>query len=372
MLTKSRLTSIEDSISRLTSVVQYLADAANPNPRQLEQIHDVSNRVASHKSVANHSSPNETVIEDESGTPCYVGNSSASSFLVQGPKDLDQFRDISVGLYEPRSAATRLWDLSQAFASTGFKDDVKKELRSRRRKRAFPRSGMKRRHGLDQKVDKFPKIIDIGEPFFSRPPPDLLPNIVFDPWLVPKRDWVAIFNSLLAAAIPPEETFARGLSLRLRRNTWLALQDSSMFLEPGEVKIQALVLAACHESLTRIWSATISWGSLYEHVPVPGLDLLAKSKLHMREAESEKTQDRECHTDVFGALYISQSLKLSKIMGHISEGLQATGGASAVTDTVQELIEACKAELDVWKQETYCRSTAIIPFKVRLKEEKLT
>lgn len=255
---------------------------------------------------------------------------------------------------------------------------------------------------------EFLKIIDIGEPFFSRPPPDLLPKIVFEPWLVPERGWVVIFNSLLAAAIPPEETFARGLSLRLRWNTWLALEDSSMFLEPSEVKIQALVLVACHgqdfatpslswnlishacrmaqalgihihpsrrstgkeaseRALCLFWSLfmldkslSLAFGrppflagSLYEHVPVPGLDLLAKFKPHMREAEREKTQDREGDTDVFGALYISQSLKLSKIMGRISEGLQATGGASAVTGTVQELIETCKAELDIWKQETF-------------------
>ena len=62
-----------------------------------------------------------------------MGNSSASSFLVQGPKDLDQLKGLSLGLEEPESAATGLRDMSQAFAAIGFKDEVRRELRNRRR-----------------------------------------------------------------------------------------------------------------------------------------------------------------------------------------------------------------------------------------------
>lgn len=88
----------------------------------------------------------------------------------------------------------------------------------------------------------FMSIIVVGEPFFSTLPLGLLPKIVFEPWTVAERGWVVIFNCILAAAIPPDEPFARGLSLRLRWNTWPALDDSCMFLEPSEVNIQTLKL----------------------------------------------------------------------------------------------------------------------------------
>lgn len=71
-------------------------------------------------------------IQDETDTSCYVGNSPASSILIQGPKDLDQLQGISIGQGEARTAASGLRDLSQAFATMGFKDEVRRELRNRR------------------------------------------------------------------------------------------------------------------------------------------------------------------------------------------------------------------------------------------------
>ena len=94
-------------------------------------------------------------------------------------------------------------------------------------------------------------------------------------------------------------------------------------------------------------------GSLYESVPVPGLGQLAKFKPHSQRAEREKAHDGNGDKDIFGALYILQSLKLSKIMGRISEGLQAGPGASAEANAGDGLIATHKVELDRWKKETF-------------------
>lgn len=230
---------------------------------------------------------------------------------------------------------------------------------------------------------------------------------MFEPWTVSERGWIVIFNCLLAAAIPPDDPFAKGLSLRLRWNTWLALEDSCMFLEPSEVKIQALVLLACHgqdfatPSLSwnlishacrmaqalglHMYTSTggitekardhricLFWslfmldkslslafgrppflpGSFYDSVPVPGPDLLAKFKPHKSGIESDNAQQNKEH-DTFGTLYVLQSLKLSKIMGRISVDLQAGSGITTDAHAMDSFIVTLRNELDNWMRETF-------------------
>lgn len=216
-----------------------------------------------------------------------------------------------------------------------------------------------------------------------------------------------IFNCLLAADIPPDDPFTEGLRLKLRWNTWLALEDSCIFLEPSTVKIQALVLVACHgqdfatpslswnlvghacrmaqalglhmlgsttnaekqssdHALCLFWSLFMIDKSLslafgrppflpglfYERVPVPGLDLLAKFKPHAPKAEQEDAQENK-EKDMFGAFYVLQSLKLARTMGAISDGLQAGNGAMMKGDTSDRFITRHKEELDAWMRETF-------------------
>lgn len=92
----------------------------------------------------------------------------------------------------------------------------------------------------------FIETIDIATPFFQRPPSALLLKIAFSPSKVPDRGWVLLFNCLLSTHISLQEPQNLQLNNNLRRNVWLALDSSSLFLEPSLIKIQAFMLLATH------------------------------------------------------------------------------------------------------------------------------
>lgn len=133
---EARLNNIEESLSKLTSAVQSLSDSINSKTKQAGSTQDNDRRsdaASLSPDSANPPTPYENVIEDETGTPCYIGNSSASSFLDQAPKNLDQLNGIYTTQQESLTAASGLVNLSQAYAAMGFEDEVRKELRNRRR-----------------------------------------------------------------------------------------------------------------------------------------------------------------------------------------------------------------------------------------------
>lgn len=74
------------------------------------------------------------------------------------------------------------------------------------------------------------QIAQLAEPIFSLPSDDVLRQVVFEPEAAPKAR-VVCFSHTLAT-----------LGNELNMNTRLALNDASIFLEPSEANIQALML----------------------------------------------------------------------------------------------------------------------------------
>lgn len=92
----------------------------------------------------------------------------------------------------------------------------------------------------------FDVTIEKGRPLFTAPPPGLLLRIVFEPSNIRERGWLLLFNAFLSTALSLMGSADARLNRGVQWNTWLLLENASIFLEPSEVSIQALVPVATH------------------------------------------------------------------------------------------------------------------------------
>jgi len=217
--------------------------------------------------------------------------------------------------------------------------------------------------------------IEKGAPLFSLPPPDLLSKIIFEPSAVQERGWLLLVNAFLSTAIFLMKPSNPRLSRELQWNVWMLLEDSSIFLEPSEIKIQALLLLATHgQEVTTpnlcwtlmshacqmaqtlaihlppfraplgphvndqrnflFWSLfmvdkglSLSFGRspmlpayLYRRVPPPDAEYLAKFKPHENPHSLAETRGNEVQIP-FGTLFLLKTMALAKLQGDISDML---------------------------------------------------
>jgi hypothetical protein len=225
------------------------------------------------------------------------------------------------------------------------------------------------------------------------PPKGMVEKIVFEPSTVP-RGWLLLFYCLTATSssvavsqAPDSATF----KTRLRWNTWMALDDGSLFLEPSEVNIQALFALAIHgdsfatPSLSWIlvshasrmtqainlhlpgkeqrrillfWSlyavdkgVSLAFGRppmlpspYYQNVPLPDLgDGLAEYAPHIDHQNKEQT-----HAGSFGATHFLQAILLSILTGKLLHFLNCV--ISLDSATVIRKQAALHNELNQWYQ----------------------
>jgi hypothetical protein len=209
----------------------------------------------------------------------------------------------------------------------------------------------------------FRTIINRAKPLYVLPTEELLSSILYEPSTVAERGWVVTFNYLLLHSVPSHDPPSRSLKTRLRWNSWLALNDSTLFLEPCEANILALLSIASHgedfstpnlswilvshacrlaqamniqmstrandqlqsHRLFLFWTLFIidksmslafgrppaMSGSYYEHVPIPDMRQLMAFSPHVRSSSNEKTM-----ASTFGAIFFLRGLALAKITGH--------------------------------------------------------
>lgn len=229
---------------------------------------------------------------------------------------------------------------------------------------------------------------ELGEPFFRIPPEDIVRQVVFEPQRVRERAWVVYFNYMLLSAVSAKH-YGGDEADKLRRNTQLALNDSSIFLEPREANIQALTLLAMHgedyaapnlswmllghacrqaealglhapahqdlearqQKLCLFWllfmvdkSCSLAFGrpaflptSLYCNVPLPEDRFLLRFHPHDKAALGNRQALLPATT--FGAVFFSRSIELSKLTGSILDVL-ATGGSSLAKRDIRSKLDA--------------------------------
>jgi hypothetical protein len=241
--------------------------------------------------------------------------------------------------------------------------------------------------------------IEKGRPFFAIPPPDLMHKIVFEPSTVQERGWLLLFNAFLSTALSLTSTPDLRLNRGVQWNTWLLLDDASIFLEPSEISIQALVVVATHgqeiSTPSLCWtmisqacqmaqtlalhlptrnapkgskaysqrnclfwslfildkSVSLSFGRppllpgyLYKDVPPPDPAELAQYCPHLKLQSPELPQTSI--SEGFGSFYIMRSRELANLQGDIQDTFYRRGRSGNAK------ISALKERLDLWMKTT--------------------
>lgn len=207
------------------------------------------------------------------------------------------------------------------------------------------------------------------------------------------------FNFLVLNATPALDPPSRALKSRLRWNTWLALDDSNLFLEPCLPNILALLTIASHgedfatpnlswilvghacrlaqamnlhlpiiadeavkkQRVLLFWSlfstdksVSLAFGrpsalscSFYQHLPLPDPNHFTEFAPHLR---SSKEKLHETPKSNFGAHFFVQTILLARIKGKVSDYLQTLAFLSPTASV--EMKNCLETELTECYRET--------------------
>ena len=228
----------------------------------------------------------------------------------------------------------------------------------------------------------------MGEPFVVLPSDDVLRQVVFEPRKVREKAWVVYINYLLLSTVTADVD-KKAEAERFRHNTQLALNNSSIYLQPSVANIQALVLLAAHgedyaapnvswmllshacrqaevlslhtpghgnaeayqQRLCRFWllfvldkSCSLTFGrppflstAIYDSVPVPDYKYLLKFQPHRHGTfDSQQTSTR---VSKFGAHLLIRSFELARLMGRVSDALAAHDSLAAKRQLLPRFVD---------------------------------
>ncbi|OAL18340.1 hypothetical protein AYO22_10756 [Fonsecaea multimorphosa] len=356
----------EKSLSRYALIVFRETPAANPIPEQSGQHGDLSPGYAVFQSRSDAQTSQDQRQEFGNDT---LSNSITSTF--SHTRDVLDCNQIRQNLTDITNQGTgMLSDLYDQFKiSTYDYDKIRAAVRvTRREHEAFfvPSEPVGQMF-----IQCFLKAVDRGYPLISRPPQEILLDLVFRPSSVDKRGCVLMLNTILATASTQTQQLSE-YTFHLRWNAWLAAEEASLFMEPTIPNIQALTVFAVHgqdlvtpslcwnltsqacrmaqmvklplpsasatkdselysRNLCLFWSLfiidktlSLSFGcppmlpsALYHNVELPSPRQLSAYRPHL--GTSDVGTNLPPHVEFFGAFYFVQCTKLAMIMGDISD-----------------------------------------------------
>jgi hypothetical protein len=240
-----------------------------------------------------------------------------------------------------------------------------------------------------------------GRPCFGQPPQELLPKLAFEPSTVKERGWLLLYNALLSTTFSLLEPTNVRVNRGLQWNTWTIMEDASIFLEPSEVKIQAICMVAAHGqeiiSPNLCWNLInhacrmaqslslhlpsshaplgseanlqrnfLFWGifildknlsfafgrppflpsNLYKNVPPPEPVELGKFKPHL--IANSVAEKRPSGVDYFGGIYVTQTRALALIQGQIFHALNSEDNVNS--HKIACLISEVEAAMETMKK----------------------
>ncbi|KAK2063312.1 hypothetical protein LY76DRAFT_563433 [Colletotrichum caudatum] len=369
---EQRLQSIESSLQRLTEAVERVLEATFEKP-VLGNVPTTSR--ATHTSDIRASN-------DERTPGLFLGPSHSFSFLKEASNNIETASRASTP-FAYQHAHSELQFLSSSLTTATVKTE---EGAGDDEGFFIPSKAL----GY-QLIGTFLEHAPTGELLFATPPDDLMRQIVFHPEQVAQKAWVVYFNYIMLAQASTEEENQANRADKFRRNVRRALNDSSIFLEPREINVQALALLAMHgedytspnlswmvvghacrqaealglhapphadpesrqRGLAVFWmlfivdkSCALAFGRSpflpahsYQDVPLPDFGYLLKFQPHTTDGlfgDSPKPS-RRSH---FGAHFFLAGVRLAKIMGSIIEFLSP--GPSAFSR------REIKMQLETW------------------------
>ncbi|KAJ6190261.1 Transcription factor [Penicillium mononematosum] len=221
---------VESRLERLEHAVRQLTDSVN---RALQTITS-----ASPQTDTGISGPVCRTIPTKnvgSESRLHTGLSHSCSFLDEASANIDAIRQSS-GNTTSQNAHSELQYLSGRLTTTEVEQQVAQDSATF----YIPSKAIGYRL-----IGRFLEDGELGEPFFSFPSDDVVRQVVFEPHKVRERGWIAYFNYTMLCIVS-NENGENSETKNFRRNVQLALNDSSIFLEPCLVNVQALCFLAMH------------------------------------------------------------------------------------------------------------------------------
>ncbi|KAF1990516.1 hypothetical protein K402DRAFT_401334 [Aulographum hederae CBS 113979] len=343
---------METTLGTLTDAVQKLTRLLESKVGQVRVVrrnHSRSAIIDEHSNKETANTPSQHVPEE---SPNFLPYPQASRHLSLVKSK------VSPDFYD---GTTSLKELSDAFSQVYFDgDSVRQDARQARLSRdLFFIPNQDEGHFLNK---EFKTILEKSRSLFLMPSAEIEEKIAFEPTSVP-RGWVLLFYVLSATSSAMKTPEYATMRTSLCWNTWMALDNGSLFLEPSEVNIQALFALAIHGD--SFATPSMSW-NLISHgvslafgrpamlpapycqgVPLPDLGGRADYSPHVGRLDSEPQQTQP---GIFGAIHFLQAVLLSIVTGKILHFLNSMDSmdAGAVRNEKDDLL----SELKQWHGET--------------------
>ncbi|KAK1987780.1 hypothetical protein LZ30DRAFT_579566 [Colletotrichum cereale] len=352
---EQRLQNIENSLQKLSEAVEKVLQATTAKPSP--------DNNGTTPIVTQASDIHALKLKDERTPGLFVGPSHSFSFLKEASNNIETASQSSTP-FAYQHARSELQFLSTSLTTAtvnaeGVGDNEGFFIPSKA-------SGY-------QLIGNFLEHAPTGDLFFRTPSDDLLRKIVFRPEQVAQKAWVVFTNYIMLAQASTGEGNQANQAENYRRNVRRALNDSSIFLEPREINVQALAILVVHgedytspnlswmivghacrqaealglhvpphldfesyqRSLALFWllfivdkSCSLAFGrspflpvNQYLDVPLPEFNYLLRYQPHTAQAPSMSSQ--------FGAHFFIRNVKLAKIMGSIIDFLGSGPSASS-------------------------------------------
>ncbi|KIL85838.1 hypothetical protein FAVG1_10807 [Fusarium avenaceum] len=252
---------IHSRLDKLEKAIQNLTDTVT---KALDGMGEVVSSHAGGKSKTNML----TIPKDDAAANLVFGDSHSFSIL----KDASASIRVSAPDSDPlhRQARDELQYLSNAITTTVVAKGV-----------AETNFYIPPRAEGYQLIGKFLENASLGDNFFQAPSEDLLIQVIFKPETVTRKAWVVYVNYMLLAMLSGDKNTR---AQNFRQNMKLALNDSSIFLEPHEAHLQALILLAIHgEDYSSPSSSWMLVGHACRQAQVLGLHLSTNVEYEIRQ-----------------------------------------------------------------------------------------
>ncbi|PTU20328.1 hypothetical protein P175DRAFT_0510242 [Aspergillus ochraceoroseus IBT 24754] len=363
---------IENRLQHLEKTVQQLAHSVNCALQDISPASSTTGR----NQQSNLALQPVRVESNPAGSRLYLGQSHSFSFLRETPANIEASRH-QPGNVTRQNAYSGLQDLSNSLTTSQV------DLRGGESNAGFY---VPSRPAGYQLISKFLEHSELGEPFFKTPSDDIIRKI--------ERAWIVHFNYLLLSLVSAEQGEGEETA-RFRHNARLALNDSSIFMEPRESNVQALLLLAIHgedyaaphlswmllghacrqaealglhapapqlsesrqqQRLCLFWlifmiekSCSLAFGrpallptALYSDVPLPDPNFLRR--FHPHQTADSGNGQAASEESKFGAQVFMKYLEFARLTGIILDLLATSGSVTEKRDIWHKL--------DTWYRET--------------------
>ncbi|KAL6855638.1 fungal-specific transcription factor domain-containing protein [Trichoderma novae-zelandiae] len=387
LILPQKTNNVDQRLSRVERALDTLSDAINASLTTSAASRGHSEAPSLSANSDSEAAAYRPRTDEDCAPELTLDDSHSFSYLGEASRHLDLIKNNSSQrrLAEHQAAATALQDLSKSLTTVSIQPPRTDPVSFESLNGYYVPSRAAGYH----LISYFLQNAQLADILFITPPDDLLLAVLFDPATVPQKAWIVYVDFILLTLLQHDPSQADTVE-SLKQNTDRALNDFRIFLEPGEINIQALMLLGCHgeqyaspnlswmlvghacrqaqalglhsiharrgsytqqqRQLALFWSlfsvdksCSLAFGrpmllptATYEHVPLPDFQYLLG--YHPHRNQPVPTQSGSC-ASIFGAHFFIQGMQLAKLTGAVLN-LLANPGSVADHETLASQLQS--------------------------------